>query len=572
MKILYKYIQGIINISGRETQKFETDRISIESDSYRFATSGIFLNIDECLSEFHADSLEQLLFHLSNSQVEIPTVLNGTYVIAMYQKGKQELQVFNDLLSKHSLYYYHDNDSGILLISDSFFETLQMVKEHGLPYTIDILGVKMMLGHRMFYDNLTYIKEIKFLRPFEYMVANKGGVELKIINREDMLDTSLDEAANEIHRLFNHAVQLQYKKNEENGFPQVITMSGGMDSRSTFLYGLANGYAHQTGYCYGESTSMDFDYARQLAVKNQCEFYFHAIDNGNFLLERDKICEANEGSMVYSGPSGCYDSLRFYATDCLGIVHTGLGGGEIMGDMRIAENPDRREKFLESLRYRFGKGKKDRSWDSFIRSLDCNEEDLKRINHFKAYYRDLNEFQSLNDIRRCLNSQKIAHSFGVEYVSPFLYEDFFCYMLRIPYEHTKGRKLYLYWQKKYNPKQFETPSTFMLGCKPGNQVGYYGKLIWQRFNNRIGRKTKMDMNPYEYWIANNSKLLKSQETMFRHDMEIIGKNAPEDLVCLLEKAWSANVPKPNVLTATWALSKIFEEKSFNYESPDSCKS
>jgi hypothetical protein len=145
-------------------------------------------------------------------------------------------------------------------------------------------------------------------------------------------------------------------------------------------------------------------------------------------------------------------------------------------------------------------------------------------------------------------------------------------MLRIPYEHTKGRKLYLYWQKKYNPKQFETPSTFMLGCKPGNQVGYYGKLIWQRFNNRIGRKTKMDMNPYEYWIANNSKLLKSQETMFRHDMEIIGKNAPEDLVCLLEKAWSANVPKPNVLTATWALSKIFEEKSFNYESPDSCKS
>jgi asparagine synthase (glutamine-hydrolysing) len=360
--------------------------------------------------------------------------------------------------------------------------------------------------------------------------------------------------------LFNHAVQLQYKKNQENGFPQVATLSGGMDSRSTFLYGLANGYVHQTGYCYGESTSVDYDYAKQLAVKNHCEFFFHSIDNGDLLFERDLICEANEGQMVYSGPSGTYDSLKFYDTSKFGIIHTGLGGGEIMGDMRVEEHPGRVEKFVESLKYRFGKGKKDRSWDSFISSLHCNEDDLKRIEEFKTYYNDFNDFQSLNDIRRCLNSQKIALSFGVEYVSPFLYEDFFCYMLRIPYNLTKGRKLYLYWQKKYNPKQFETPSTHMLGCRPGNVAGYYTKLIWQRLKNRLGKKSKLDMNPYEYWIAHNPEIPKSQESMFKHDMATIENKVPSELINMLSEVWSSNMShKSNILTATWALRKILGE-------------
>lgn len=549
-------------IEPKVKSKFTEDAISFESNDFYITVpkGGYFLNVKECLERFSCNGMTDLIKKVYSLGIPLSQVLNGAYVISIFDKKLNRLCVYNDLLSKRSLYYYYDNNSKHLLFSDSFFNTLQMVIEHKLPYTIDELGVKMMLWHRMFYDNLTYIREIKFLRPFEYLSVEDGCLKVESIKRPEMIDVSLDEAASHIHKLFDKAVKLQYEKNEINGYPQVTTLSGGMDSRSTFLYGIANGYNNQTCYCYGESTSVDFEYAKQLAIKNHCNFFFHAIDNGDFLCMRDELCEANEGQMVYSGPTGTYDSLNFYNTDKVGIIHTGLGGGEIMGDMRVAENPDKLEGFIESLKYRFGKGKKDRSWDSFIRSLRCNDEDLKRIEEFKTYYRDFNEFQSLNDVRRCLNAQKNAQSFGVEYVSPFLYEEFFCYMLRIPYSLTKGRKLYVYWQKKYNSKQFETPSTFMLGCKPGNIIGYYIKLVWQRLMNKYGKKTNLDMNPYEYWLSHNPKISSALAEMFEKDMGIIKNQIEPEINSLLQNAWDMKmIPHQNILTASWALTKILNK-------------
>lgn len=447
-KLIFDLKYGKLDLSLSENSNFKGDQISYETSDVAIYTAGMFLNVEECLNEYLCKNVPELILKLVGENTPVPKVLHGSYVIAVYQKPTDRLMVFNDLLSKHSVFYSIDEKSKCLMLSDSFFETVSMVKEHGLPCTIDEIGVKMMLWQRMFYDDVTYVKEIKFLRPFDYLVMENGILEVRRIARDEMLGVSMEEAASEIHQRFNKAVALQFRKNEKCGFPQVATLSGGMDSRSTFLYGLENGYTNQTCFCYGESTSADYEYARDLAIRNGCSFFFHPIDNGSHLLERDEICEANEGQMVYSGPSGTYDSLRFYDTSHLGIIHTGLGGGEIMGDMRVAENPDGMKRLVEALKYKLGKGKKDRTWESFVNSLRCNAVELQRLEAFYKDYADFNEFQSLNDIRRCLNSQKIAQSFGVEYVSPFLDEDFFCYMLRIPYELTKDRRLYIYWQKK----------------------------------------------------------------------------------------------------------------------------
>ena len=264
--------------------------------------------------------------------------------------------------------------------------------------------------------------------------------------------------------------------------------------------------------------------------------------------------------MLYSGPSGAYDSLHFYDTSQWGIVHTGLGGGEIMGDMRVAENPTKTEQLIESLKYRFGKGKKARTWDAFVSSLRCNEEEKKRLADIYQYYGNFNMFHSLNDMRRCLNGQKMGQYFGVEYVSPFLYEDFFCYMLQIPYSQTKARGLYLYWQKKYNPQQFETPSTFQLGCRPENKLGYYAIRFFCYLMNKIGRKTKHDMIPVEHWMAKNPHIAQTQQEWFEKDMSNIRLNVNDSIINLIMDSWNNNTTsKLNILTATWALNNIFKK-------------
>ncbi len=558
MKLEYTGKNVIIEDSEKPV-KFKDDQISFESDSYIIKTCGYFLNTEECLKRYSCATLTELIIKLIEQAVIVPKILHGGYIIAVYNKQNSQFHIYNDLLSKHSLFYYFDKVSQSFFASDSFFETLNMVKDKRLPFTIDSLGIKMMFWHRMFYDNLTYINEIKFLKPFEYIVVNSGEMKLEKIDLPQMIDVSREDAANEIHQCFNKAVKLQYQKNEQEGYPQVTTLSGGMDSRTTFLYGLANGYTKQSGFCYGESTSADREYAQQLATKHHCEFYFHSIDNGDYLLKREELCKANEGQMLYSGPSGVYDSLRFYNTSGWGIVHTGLGGGEIMGDMRVAVNPPKWEKFIESLKYRLGKGKKDRTWESFVNSLKCDEEEKKRLEEMYHYYGDFNMFQSLNDMRRCLNGQKMAQYFGVEYVSPFLYEDFFCYMLQIPYSLTKDRKLYLYWQKKYNPKQFETPSTFQMGCSPENKMGYYAKRFYKYVVNKMGRKTGFDMTPIELWLKVNPKIKSAQDAWYETDMKKLEHKLAPSLIQLLTDVWNnGTAPQQNLLTATWTLSKIYD--------------
>jgi len=555
MKLKYDYKKRLLKVKMPENPRFKDDVITYENDRVTIYSCGFFLNIKECMEANGCLNIEQMLLKLFDESKLVLTVLKGCYIVAILDKLTGRFYVYNDLLSKHSVFYHYDEKSKTLLLSDSFFEVVSMMKAQCLPYTIDQLGVKMMMWHRMFYDDVTYIREIKFLRPFDYLVVENEKLELKRIPREEMIgDISMEAAAGEMHKLFSKAVKLQYSKNQEYGYPQITTISGGMDSRSTFLYGLASGYTDQIGFCYGESSSKDFDCALQLTNKNNCQFFFHPIDNGNHLLERDEMCNANEAQAVYSGPSGTYDSLKFYNTSGWGIVHTGLGGGEILGDMRVDENPSGLDRVIEQLKYRLGKGKKDRTWESFVSSLRCTDEERKRLETFYKDYNDFNEFQSLCDMRRCLNSQKMGQAFGVEYVSPFLYEEFFCYMLRIPYSLTKGRQLYLYWQKKYNPRQFETPSTFQMGCRPRNKAGYYIKRIYKYAVNRMGRKTKWDMNPAEHWMVTNLIISQSQQEWFDDDMR--GIRSDSYLYRILRDSWSDKSMRDSILTVTWTLNKI----------------
>lgn len=559
-KLYYNQRTGQIDIKITGSGRFKEDSVSYESEDYQIATTGYFLNTAECLQKYHCNDLVELIITLCKNEIPISKVLYGGYIIVVYMKKTRKIQIFNDLLSKHSIYYSYEKESGQLFISDNFFEVVEMLKEKGLPYTIDELGVKMMLGHQIFYDDVTYVNEIKFLCPFKYITIVNNDFIIDDIQREEELDITMDEAAHSLHCLFKKAVMLQYEKNENNGYPQVTTVSGGMDSRSTFLYSLQCGYTSQKCYNYAETGSADFYIAEELTQKYNCGFYFHSLGKGNFLKDRDKLCVANEGQMSYAGTTGTMDCLTFFNTKEFAIIHTGLGGGEIMGDVCSSEHPNKREKLVNSLRYRLGKGKKDFGWSTFLTSLDCTEEECERIRTIQKKYRDFSEFQNLNDMRRCLNAQKIAFYCGCYYVSPFLYEDFFCYMLRIPYKLKRDRQLYLHWQKAYNPQQFETKSTFRLGVTSNNTMIYYAKRFGVYIINKFGGKSHYDMNPIEYWKKYDPTINSLQEELYSYDMRLIKNNTNEVLYKYINDRWAQNLTaRENILTATWALTRLISD-------------
>ena len=78
--------------------------------------------------------------------------------------------------------------------------------------------------------------------------------------------------------------------------------------------------------------------------------------------------------------------------------------------------------------------------------------------------------------------------------------------------------------------------------------------------NIMGKKTKYDMIPVEQWMATNPNIAKAQEEWFEMDMVNIQSKADDSIVHLLLDSWKSNAAtRPNVLTATWVLSRICEE-------------
>lgn len=530
-------MEGIYNIDTNQfevhlnTQKFGNDKTEFRDDERALFFQGYYI---DKLNDGSEDSIVPLLLSLlANDPEELPKKVFGTYCI--FYHDNKGAYIINDLLSKHSLYYFHNNE--IVIFSDSFFGCLTLARKYNVSLTIDSLAIKMMNKHHIFYDDLTYVSEIKFLRPYEFIKINKNGVTVSTVEvpqENSSMDTAY--AAKKCHELFSRGTKKEYEKNAAGGFQQILTLSGGMDSRTTFLYGKSTGFGEQKCFCYAEPGSADFSIPVMIAGMEHCSYYYHSIQNGDFILKRDVLAEANEGQFNYAGTTGLYDSLAMYDRTQWGLIHTGLGGGEIMGDLCCADS--------------------ELGWQSFIKSLECDEKEQERIKAIKNKYRSFNEFANLNDIRRCLNSQKVAKYFDCEYCSPFLYEPFFEFLLTVPYEIKKDRRLYLSWINTYMPTKY--PSTFKLGAK--NDFTYFVKRVIHHFLVKSGGKTKYDMNPFQYWEKENPGLVEETQAIFEHDMKSISaKDVMMSKIFYHDWNNAGLLERTYILTATWAVCKMYRE-------------
>ena len=107
MKAVYKELS--LNVKDiQNAVKFKDDNIIFESDEYVIKTCGFFLNTSDCLKEYSCKNIVELLCKIVEQGKQVPLVLHGSYFIVFFNKRSNLLYIFNDLLSKRSLYYYFD--------------------------------------------------------------------------------------------------------------------------------------------------------------------------------------------------------------------------------------------------------------------------------------------------------------------------------------------------------------------------------------------------------------------------------------------------------------------------------
>ncbi len=518
-------------------EKFPADNQYEENDEYIVCTEGYILNLT-ALCEAHAVSgiVELLRGFCKTGFWEGFLQLKGSFVVCVFEKATGKAYLGNDLLSKRPL-YYHVREDG-LTFSTSFASLVDALQERGVHLTPDRLAFSSMLGTGVLFGNLTYANEIHFLPPFTALEVHRGCVEKSFplpVPRQDMGE---EDILSELDRLFEAAVALQFTKNQENGYDNVTTLSAGMDSRAVFLYG-ARRYS-QRCFTYSQEGSMEQQTALALAEAYRCPILYRNMSGGQFLKNRQPRIEANEAMTFYDGTTVLQDALREQNCQAMGLIHTGLGGGEIMGDICVKNS---------------GEARAHRA-----RRIGCDDTaQAARLEALFGEAKDYNQFLNLADLRVCTAFMRVAAPFA-EAASPFLEEDFFCFALQLDPALRMGRHLYKQWMLRYAPNPY--PYAYCFG--PLTQPAWlsFCKKAWARLATRLLGKSKYDMNPMSYWLAKDPAIANRMAEMYAADKACFPEADPRLLSRIEKAAFSRSLEERSFgLTASWALARYFGRKA-----------
>jgi len=511
-----------------ELVKFTSDHFDYEDEHYRVICEGLILN-DLPLREQHPqETLPQIILTTfrDGGMEAVLNLLRGSYVIAIEDKAADEAYIANDILSKKPLYVLLEEE--LLIAGTSYLDVVALAKEKNVHLEIDAAGANEMIHLCSFIGEDTYLKQIRFLKQLSYLKITKDSASIATYEyqaKAPVPDTD-EELIERIDQLFTDACRMAARKNQAAGYRPVFSLSAGMDSRVSFLKTMPLFEPNvETPLCftYGAAGCMDIQIASQLAGDQHCDLIIHEINSSRFIQDREQVIDQSEGQMYYAGTTGLNRLLKAMDTSRIGMVITGLGGGEIMGDLwKPSTGADDDRKLF----------------DSFLSPiLPDAEQRTERIQQLMQTYASYNEFVSFQDIRTCHNFAYTSRlAFGT--FSPFLYEDFFMLMLKIPQEKKAFRRLYAQWYLKHigdpHPTScFQGPVKVTRPTAPDQLF----KGVLRRAKRMLRIQSKWDMNPIALWVKENEENRVFMDESLKADLNVLREKQPQ-LAQMLEAAYT----------------------------------
>ncbi|MEJ2052184.1 MAG: asparagine synthase-related protein, partial [Calditrichota bacterium] len=213
----------------------------------------------------------------------------------------------------------------------------------------------------------TWLKEIHRILPGSYLRYDAGEKTFQEFNYFELKKCPEVKDAlpshQELKQKFNTAVDRIFKTTENNGYRQLMTLSGGLDSRAVAATAANLGYSNVLAMNFAESGTGDAIYAGKLAHSLGFYYLYESYDGGNWLVDFfDKSMLAGEGMYHYLDIARMIFSLRNINTEEFGTVHTGTLGDTLMGshikqaDLERDQMPFKLGELMAAVRNRLGFG------------------------------------------------------------------------------------------------------------------------------------------------------------------------------------------------------------------------
>ena len=519
-KLVINKIEGdTFTLERRVVNKFMNDRVFFDSPLFTIIVEGVVLNNHLLIEKYSAENWEQCVqeMYLRNGD-SFFNEFRGSFSGALYDKQQEKWIIYTDHIGDKQI-FYTETPEGYIFGSEIGF-LVNARKINNLPVTVDETGCYMTLTHGFCIDDKTLVKEVHKLIAGHYYELTPSGLRiLRYHQFSNIPDKALteDNAIEDINRLFQNAVRLQFEKDRDYGYRHLACLSGGLDSRMTVWVAHQMGYTDQLNITFSQSGYLDFSVAQQIAIDLHHDWLFKPLDGGDCINLIDKITPITYGSANFFGLAHGKSMEDLINYEPFGIIHTGQIGDAIIGTFfkKNEFNPE----------YKMGQS---------AYSLEL----IERLSDYKIQedYHNEEIFCLYTRAFTGANQGLLTFQENSESCSPFIDVDFLEFCYKIPLNLRFGHKIYFDWILQKYPeaseyvwehtgkkiKSFENKElkyTQVMGKKlpmPGNPEfrGWLKGSILRRLGLRKkGQKpktivlvSKNNMNPVDYWYNTNPRL------------------------------------------------------------------
>ena len=514
--ICYSYEAKNLFISCKVLNKFQKDKIFVFDAFYCICFDGVILNLDDLLKKYNHSNITDLLIHFHNEckLLELISQFRGSFSGIFFDRKTSTVEAFCDHFASRTMFYYSDDNW--LIIASEVDSIATFMKNNNIESKIDDIAIYSLMTYGYMLNDHTLIRGVHRIHAGTLIYIDSDyNISKKIFYclKQKQIDVSFDEAIERVDELFCKSVELQYKKNNEYKYINVVPLSAGMDCRMT-----AFAYRRITDdplvcFTYSETGEQDFLVPAKMSHDLKCKWIFKSLDNGLDLERIDESIDISDSLIKYDWAAQLNDFLCMVNCDDWGIVHTGVIGDVVLGTFQKNKKYDRE--------YRIGDG-------AFSTMLI--DELSKRVSYEEIQY----QYEEGMIINRAINGACLGYTTSfrkyAENLSPFMNVDFYNYCSSLPIEYRQNHKIYYEWVKRKFPKAANYKH---------NGIGFKGNISFKykgrdyRIRSLIDvviNKIKRDyihkgygMNPQQTWYDENSGLKDVMDNYFEENIQTLKK-------------------------------------------------
>lgn len=492
--------------------KFQNDKCFFKNEKIIIILDGVILNLKILLEKYHLRKICDLLYALYREYGEtFFSKLRGNFCGCLLDLKNDKCIIFTDHLGNYPVYYCELNDE--LIFSTNIKKIVSYCEEYK-TMSLNLAGAYSLLTYAYMYDNLTICDNIFRLRPGNYLVYNKIGLQERCYYKLNFTPKEIDEdlAIRRIDSLFLKAVERQINKNEEYGYYNYAPLSAGLDSRMT-VYALKRLRAKNVvNFTYSESNELDQIIPMKITKELKNKWIFKNLDGGLDLLNIENSIELGDSKIYYPWISQLNDFMNLIDKNNLGIVHTGVIGDVVLGTYLKSFND-----IKNSWKYTIGDG-------GYSSRLVEKIKKFELANPYNSYEEGMFYNRVFNGV--CLGYSIVFQEFS-DCMSPFMDLEFLEFCLSLPIEYRFQHNLYYKWINKCYPNATRYSHN---GLKITSGKSYFnikGKRIYlDTVCSRILlliRKGKRGMNPMQYWYNSNPDLQNKMDSYFKEKSICLSK-------------------------------------------------